>query len=551
MQDYFSSFGAFNTNLVILSYIIEKELLPWIFTILVLTFFLTASLMIDQYYRFWNRRGVKQKYTFLFTDDMTMRLLKKQSFGDMLTDIYYRFSGTRYIGFYQFHKPILLVKDPHLIRNLCITNYRIFRDHTRILPFRCDPFWNKTIFALKGKKWKKARQQLMPLFNGRNMRNMYETTRSYAYDFTNSLVPIQTKVLEADFKELFSKFSTELTARVVYDIHNKSFKNVSTSFYTKLRDSNENFGARRFIRIFLSQMCPCIGKLLNVSIFSTDLSIFFSKVTHNIMRHRERFGIEKMDLISLLMNTRNREGRRDFMRFIGETDPEEVEEDMTEADEDLTEETIVAHAMTFFYAGFDVISTVLSFLFYELALNPDIQRRLLKDLDAWRSADNIDPYKSLFGIQYLSMVISETLRKWPPCYFTERCCNETWIIKKRWANERNAWLLDGDAVWIPIWAIHRDPKHWWQPEVFDPERFSPNSHKTIEPGTFIPFGVGPRTCLGDKYSLSQIKIVVSEILALFEVVPTNKTPKTIELNHRTLNLSPKDGLWLGLKKRFM
>lgn len=146
---------------------------------------------------------------------------------------------------------------------------------------------------------------------------------------------------------------------------------------------------------------------------------------------------------------------------------------------------------------------------------------------------------------------TETLRKWPPFYFTERYCNKPLEIPKIFPNEENITISRGDSVWIPIWAIHRDPKFWWDPEVFDPERFATHNMHNLVPNSFIPFGVGPRSCVGVGMALMQIKVIVSEILTIFEVVQVRQTTQNILLDHRTFNLSPVGGIYLGLKKRFM
>ncbi|XP_044758905.1 uncharacterized protein LOC123316755 [Coccinella septempunctata] len=539
------------------AHILVKELLPHLTLILFLSSLIFFSILVHLRFTYWTRRGVKQKCTWPFRDDMSRKIIEKRPFGDMLMDIYNRFSGTRYVGFYQFHKPILMLKDPDLIKFVCAKSNLFFQDHTNLVPRGCDPLWNKTIFALKGQRWLRARSHLTPFFLDGRMRNLYEVTRSYAYDLTNSLVPIQSSTLEANFKELFAECATEVVARTVYDLQNKSFKNVSSMFYSKLRDASENYGTWNLIKVLLVQTFPCTGKLLKARIFSEDLSVFFSQITDKIIRHREEFGIERPDLISLLTNIRTKENDSYAMRTIMKHDPgadiskELIERDMLEAGIDLTEETIVATAMTFFYFGYDIISTVLCFLFYELAKNPSIQKRLIKDLDNLRAKHRVLPFNDLFMLPYLSMVISETLRKWPPIYFTERRCNRSFTFTKQSPNEKNVHLSVGDNVWIPIWAIHRDPKYWWNPEVFDPDRFIPQTQNTILHHTFIPFGSGPRGCLASKFTIMQIKIIVSEILTIFEVVPVKNTPQHVVLDHNTFNLSPKDGIWLGLKKRFI
>lgn len=102
---------------------------------------------------------------------------------------------------------------------------------------------------------------------------------------------------------------------------------------------------------------------------------------------------------------------------------------------------------------------------------------------------------------------------------------------------------------IVIWGLHRDPKYWENPEKFDPERFSPENKHKIDPYTYVPFGVGPRNCIGSRYALTEVKVVFYEILSKFEIVPTKKSTIPVVLDPKSFVLNSSNGFWFGLKKR--
>lgn len=140
---------------------------------------------------------------------------------------------------------------------------------------------------------------------------------------------------------------------------------------------------------------------------------------------------------------------------------------------------------------------MLTFAAYELAVNPDVQTRLFEEVR--ETSESIGGqrlhYDALQKMKYMDQVVTETLRKWPPALLTDRLCNRDYVFDD--GKDMKLLIEKGRVVWIPISAIHRDPTYWPEPEKFDPERFSDENKKNVIPGTFMPFGNGPRNCIGE------------------------------------------------------
>lgn len=94
-------------------------------------------------------------------------------------------------------------------------------------------------------------------------------------------------------------------------------------------------------------------------------------------------------------------------------------------------------------------------------------------------------------------MIIETLRKWPSAILTDRLCTKPYTIPSSKKNEQPVTLEKGSAIIIPIVAIHYDPKYFPEPDRFDPERFSEENKASIVAGSYMPFGIGPRNCIGN------------------------------------------------------
>lgn len=132
---------------------------------------------------------------------------------------------------------------------------------------------------------------------------------------------------------------------------------------------------------------------------------------------------------------------------------------------------------------------------------------------------------------------------------TDRMVTKPYTIEPEEPGEKPVHLEVGDVALIPIMGIHYDPKYYENPEKFDPERFSLENRKTLNPYVYIPFGVGPRNCIGSRFSLLELKAVFFHILSHFEIVPVAKTDIPIKLSKVNINLASANDYHLGLKRR--
>lgn len=203
----------------------------------------------------------------------------------------------------------------------------------------------------------------------------------------------------------------------------------------------------------------------------------------------------------------------------------------------------------FFLAGFTGVATTFSFLCYELSVNEEIQERLYQEVLETndKMAGKQLTFESLQKMKYMDMVISETLRLWPIGAIQDRAVSKQYIIDDTDGNK--VLLQPNDIVWIPVYAIHRDPEYYHQPNAFIPERFSDENKQNIRSGTYLPFGLGPRACIASRFALLQLKVVIYHILLRFKIECTEKTPIPMRLKSGTGALTSTDGFWNRLTPR--
>ena len=168
-------------------------------------------------------------------------------------------------------------------------------------------------------------------------------------------------------------------------------------------------------------------------------------------------------------------------------------------------------------------------------------------------------------------MFSETLRKHPPVGMVPRLCNKTYEV-----SGTDLIIEKGIKVLIPIQAIHHDPQYYPEPEKFDPDRFLEKNKKFRDSCTFLPFGDGPRVCigkwsswfsnlnipqkinyffrclfilLGTRFAFVQTKVGLVALLSAYEVALSSKTRSPLEYDQTANILTSKSGIWLKIRHR--
>jgi len=197
---------------------------------------------------------------------------------------------------------------------------------------------------------------------------------------------------------------------------------------------------------------------------------------------------------------------------------EKKEFSQTSGEKTLSENEILAQALVFFLAGYETTATTLSFCTYELALNPDIQQKLYEEIMSSLDSNGVIPYETLAKMPYLDAVICETLRKYPPALMLTRESSVEYELANTGIK-----LYRGQAVEIPVYAIHHSEEYYPNPDKFNPDRFLPENRDQIIPYTYLPFGAGPRNCIGMRFALTEAKLGLVSILQKYRFSQSSKT----------------------------
>ncbi|MGN6373681.1 MAG: cytochrome P450 [Solirubrobacteraceae bacterium] len=234
-----------------------------------------------------------------------------------------------------------------------------------------------------------------------------------------------------------------------------------------------------------------------------------NRMLYTEIARRRRTGARGEDVLSLLLDAHDESGER------------------------LTDTQIRDEMMTLLFAGHDTTTSTVGFMFYELALAPQLADRLTAEQGQLLPNGKLDAEKLMGGgLPALEMTLDETLRKYPPAWIGPRKSIEAFDFE--------GVPVPGNAyVNYSSWASHHLPHVFPEPERFLPERFTSEAKDALPKGAYIPFGGGSRTCIGMRFGQLEIRTIATLILSRFRL----ELPERFRLQIRQMpTISPRGGL---------
>lgn len=205
--------------------------------------------------------------------------------------------------------------------------------------------------------------------------------------------------------------------------------------------------------------------------------------------------------------------------------------------EHMTDQQLRDELLTLVLAGHETTANALSFAFHLLSRHPDVARRAADEARTVLAGGELTMDR-LKELAFVGRVFDEALRLYPPAWIFERQA----IGDDELAGFR---VPSGTIVGIAPWTLHRNPKLWENPEGFDPDRFLPERRQSQSRYAYLPFGGGPRVCIGNQFALMEAKIILAHVLAehRLDLVPGER----LELDPG-ITLRPRGGLHMALRR---
>ncbi|XP_057620691.1 cytochrome P450 3A11-like [Chionomys nivalis] len=425
-------------------------------------------------------------------------------------------------GLFDGPTPLLTITDPDMIKNVLVKeSYSVFTNRREIGPVG---IMSKSLIISKDEEWKRLRALLSPTFTSGKLKEMFPIIEEYGDILLKYLRREAEKGKPLNMKEVFGAYSMDVITSTAFGVRVDSLNNPKDPFVEKTRNflKVDFFDPFFFVLILFPFLVP-IYEMLNISMFPKDSIAFFKKFVGRMKKNRlDSKQKHRVDFLQLMINTQNNSQDK-------------------ESHKALTDMEITAQSIIFTFAGYDTTSNTLAFALHALATHPDIQKKLQEEIDMALPNKAPPDYDKVMEIEYLDMVLNETLRLYPIAPRLERVCKDDVEIN-------GVFFPKGSVVIIPVFALHYDPKYWPEPAEFRPERFSKENKGRINPYVHLPFGYGPRNCIGMRFALMNMKLALTKVLQNFSFQPCKETQIPLKLS-RTLLLRSEGPIVLKVVPR--
>lgn len=430
-------------------------------------------------------------------------MLKMESIADNFINILNEFRHEPYVGFYDFQNPAIFIQDPDIIKQLGIKEFDSFVNHESFTTAVSDELFSNSLFMMQDEKWRVMRSTLSPAFTGSKMRMMFGLVRKCAENlamYCDEQLDKESGRMTVKPKELFSKVLVDIISTSAFGLEIDCLRNSDNEMYKHSKKAFNFDSFTLMLKIVVMSFAPKIAAWLDLSIVPADSSQFFKKVVADTIAHRKNTQTYRPDVIQLLIEAKEGKLKHDSNKndddvgFATVHDAESTSKQKIKSD--WSDVEIASQCFIFFIAGFDTTATMLNFAAYQLAVDHETQEKLYQEIE--KAKDNLDrqsiTYEVLMKLPYLDAFVCEVLRKYPPQIQVDRVCNKGTTISDSKGNSFT--IPKGMTVNFNVYAVHYNPKYYPNPDKFDPNRFLGENKSKIQPNTFIPFGVGPRACLG-------------------------------------------------------
>ncbi|XP_031659956.1 cytochrome P450 3A30 [Oncorhynchus kisutch] len=409
-------------------------------------------------------------------------------------------------GLFDGRLPIMGVMDTAMIKTILVKEcYSVF---TNRRDFGLNGELHDAVTTVEDDEWKRIRSTLSPSFTSGRLKDMFMIMTQHS----RNLVKFLQKKVDTDevleVKEIFGAYSMDVVASSAFSVDIDSINQPNDPLVVNVKKLLKfNLLNPLLILVVLFPFMRPLLEMCNVSFLPAGAMKFFYSFLRKIKAERSK-------------NVHNT--RVDLMQLMVDSQIPQDHRSKEAAHKGLTDHEILSQALTYIFGGYETSSSTLGFLSYNLATNPDVQAALQDEIDQIFPDKAPPTYEGLMQMEYLDMVINETLRVYPIISRLER-------VAKATVEVNGVTIPKGTVVMIPIMVLHHHPTHWPKPEVFRPERFSKGNRENIDPYTFLTFGMGPRNCIGMRFALQTIKLVTVEILQRFSFVTCKETEVPLEL----------------------
>ncbi|XP_046443689.1 cytochrome P450 3A16-like [Daphnia pulex] len=430
-------------------------------------------------------------------------------------------------GYFDGSNPSLWVTDPEFIKAIFVKDFDHFTNR-RNITFESKVV-RRMVSSARGQEWKDIRSSITPAFTTGKIKRMSVLIKNCADRMAIKFDNIATSQGKLDAKIQFSAFTMDVIARCAFGMTIDSLGEKDDPFMTKAKaifNPPVNKTPLAVIPFIYPKLIPLLGE----RVFLTEGFQFFIRLLENLIKERKESEQKYKDFVEAATETIT-----DYTKEVdGKSVPKWSSEEINEI--------VIAQSVLFLLAGFDTTATTLTNIIFLLALNPEIQNRLHQEITNKLKISGEVNHDILIDFPYIDQVINEVLRVYPPVPRVERECNKD-------VTYNGIEIKKGTMITVPSFALHYDPDSYPDPETFNPDRWSADNKAERDPYTFLPFGMGPRNCVGMRFAMEEIKIALCTIVSQFRFFRVRETPEKMQFDKGFIQVTQPVNAIVGIERR--
>jgi cytochrome P450 len=394
-------------------------------------------------------------------------------------------------------RSIILFNAPEMVREIMLDADAVF-PKSDLMVGALEPLIGQSIFVTDGEKWRRQRAMIDPAFTMMRVNHAFNPMQAAVGDYVTRLeemagsgeafsLDLAMSHLTADII-CRTTFSTSLQSRIAHDVFEdflvferdvaqvEIWRLIVQPAWAEVRQREDVLAACKRIRDHLGEL-----------------------VDTHLGEGEGKFN----DIASAVIAARDSDTGKPFSR-----------------------EELIDQLGVFFLAGHETTASVLTWVFFILAMHPETLARVRNEVEEVTDGEAVT-FEHTKRMPFVRAVFRETLRLYPPITFMPRVALKNTVIGGRKVKR-------GALVMIAPWTLHRHKRYWTNPDQFDPDRFVGAREKEIASGTYIPFGLGPHTCVGAGFAQVEATLIIAELARRFdfEVADAGKVRPAARLTTR-------------------
>lgn len=419
------------------------------------------------------------------------------------TAIARRYAGIAHIPL-KGARSVYLVSEPSLIKELLVDNRGAYQRNIRYEAMQ--RLLGEGLVLSEGETWRRERRATQPAFRLAEIDRQLSWMTAAIENFLDRWAPVTADVKPVDVEPLFSELTQYLAGRLLFGPRYDARAQEIVVLVEAIR-ANWPKPPRSVLSSYLPRSKREAARLED-AIAAFDAHLF------------EFIRMERAD-------------PRPAESTLGQ-----LIENSSEMGTPFTYQELRDQLATLFFAGFETSAAAMTWTHYLLARNPHKREHMFAEVDGKFEA-SVPTRAQLDALTYVDQVFKEALRMYPPLHAFSRVALDDNTVG-------GCQLPKGCTVTVSAQATHRLPGHWLDPEAFVPERFAADASAIRHPFAYIPFGAGPRQCVGAQFAMLQGKLILGLVARRYMLDLPSDTPVAV---YPTTVSRPRGGMFMRISRR--